>query len=231
MNEIKKKQKNINAMINKEILDSIILEKIIVQKRFEKEQELKTVHSNLDGVLSVDNNLDDFKFELPKIIIINEDDYKNNLALADADIDFHIISSGPAPSYSDEVQVMGVVPHPYSDKIQVTGVSQPYIINDVEFEDLETIKYASNDDVDVSSSMDKMEYDDVMITHVTPLHPGKRLERLQKIKNIKNEIDNEISLIVDSIIVGDDDDDVVITGQTPLHPKKRLERPQKMKDI
>ena len=206
-------------MINKKILDSISLEKIIVQKRFEKEQELKTVHSNLDGVLSVDNNLDDFKFELPKIIIINEDDYKNNSALADADIDFHIISSGPAPSYSDEVQVMGVVPHPYSDKIQVTGVSQPYIINDVEFEDPETIKYASNDDVDVSSSMDKMEYDDVMITHVTPLHPRKRLERLQKIRNIKNEIDNE------------DDDDVVITGQTPLHPKKRLERPQKMKDI
>ena len=65
-------------MINKEILDSIILEKIIIQKRFEKEQELKTVHLNLDGVLSVDNNLGNFKFELPKIIVINEDDYKNN---------------------------------------------------------------------------------------------------------------------------------------------------------
>ena len=173
-------------MINKEILDSIILEKIIIQKRFEKEQELKTVHYNLDGVLSVDKNLGDFKFELPKIIVINEDDYKNNSALADADIDFQIISSGPAPSYSDEVQVMGVVPHPYSDK--TTGVSQPYIINDVEFDDLETIKYASDDDVDVSSGMDKMEYDDVMITHVTPLHPRKRLERLQKIKNIKMKL-------------------------------------------
>ena len=67
-------------MINKEILDSIILEKIIIQKRFEKEQELKTVHLNLDGVLSVDNNLGNFKFELPKIIVINEDDYKNNSA-------------------------------------------------------------------------------------------------------------------------------------------------------
>ena len=152
--------------------------------------------------------------------------------MADANIDFQIISSRPAPSDSDEIQVMGVVPHPYSDK--TTGVSQPYIINDVEFDDLETIKYASDDDVDVSSGMDKMEYDDVMITHVTPLHPRKRLERLQKIKNIKNEIDNEISLIVDSVIVGDDDDDdddVVITGQTPLHPKKRLERLQKVKDI
>ena len=78
MNEIKNKKQNIDAMINKEILDSIILEKIIIQKRFEKEQELKTVHYNLDGVLSVDKNLGDFKFELPKIIVINEDDYKNN---------------------------------------------------------------------------------------------------------------------------------------------------------
>ena len=104
-----------------------------------------------------------------------------------------------------------VVPSPpYSNEIQVTDVSRPYIINDVEFDDLETIKYTSDndddletikyvsdDDVDVSSEMDKMEYDDVMITHVTPLHPRKRLERLQKIRNIKNEIDNEISLIVD----------------------------------
>ena len=70
--------------------------------------------------------------------------------------------------------------------------------------------------------MDKMEYDDVMITRVTPLYPRKRLEILQKIKNIKNEIDDEISLIVDSIIFeeddDDDDDDAVITGQTALHP-------------
>ena len=89
---------------------------------------------------------------------------------------------------------------------------------------LESIKYTSDDDVDVSSDMEKMEYDDVMITRVTPLHPRKRLERLQKIKNIKNETDCEISLIVDSIIFEDDDDDdddnddVVITGQTALHP-------------
>ena len=139
-----------------------------------------------------------------------------------------------------------VPPTSYSNEIQVTDVSRPYIVNDVEFDDLETIKfagdndddlenikYASDDDVNVSSDMDKMEYDDVMITHVTPLHPRKRLERLQKIKNIKNEINNEISLIVDSIIFedddddDDDDDDVVITGQTPLHPKKRLERLEK----
>ena len=90
---------------------------------------------------------------------------------------------------------------------------------------LESIKYTSDDDVDVISDMDKMKYDDVMITRVTPLYPRKRLEILQKIKNIKNEIDDEISLIVDSIIFeedddddDDDDDDAVITGQTALHP-------------
>ena len=52
-----------------------------------------------------------------------------------------IINSLPSPSYSDEVQVMGVVPpSSYSDKIKVAGVSRPYIIHDVEFDDLETIK-------------------------------------------------------------------------------------------
>ena len=189
----------------------IILEKLIAQKWLEKEQELKTVQLNLDAALRDDNNLSDFKSEPPEIIVINEDDCKKNPVLEDGYIDFKIINWGPAPSYSDEVQVMGVAPPPsYSDEIQVTGVSRPYIINDVEFDDLETIKYTSDndddletikyvsdDDVDVSSEMDKMEYDDVMITHVTPLHPRKRLERLQKIRNIKNEIDNEISLIVD----------------------------------
>ena len=92
-----------------------------------------------------------------------------------------------------------IVPPPsYSNEIQVTDVSRPYIINDVEFDDLETIKfasdndndlenikYASDDDVNVSSDMDKMEYDDVMITHVTPLHPRKSLERFQKIIKYK----------------------------------------------
>ena len=58
---------------------------------------------NLDAALRDDNNLGDFKSEPPEIIIINEDDYKNNLASPDPDIDFQIISSGPASSYSDEV--------------------------------------------------------------------------------------------------------------------------------
>ena len=40
--------------------------------------------------------------------------------------------------------------------------------------------YAS--DNEVSSNMENMEYDDIMITHTSPLHPGNRLERLEKIK-------------------------------------------------
>ena len=101
MNEIIKKLPNVvtNAVTNKEILDSI-LEKIIAEKRFEKEMESKTVQPNLDAVLRDDNNLGDFKSEPPKIILINEDDYKNNPVLADTDIDFQIINSVPAPSYS-----------------------------------------------------------------------------------------------------------------------------------
>ena len=39
----------------------IVLEKLIAQKRIEKEQELKTVQLNLDAALRDDNNLSDFK--------------------------------------------------------------------------------------------------------------------------------------------------------------------------
>ena len=40
--------------------------------------------------------------------------------------------------------------------------------------------YAS--DNEVSNDMENMEYDDIMITHTAPLHPRKRLERLEKMK-------------------------------------------------
>ena len=93
-------------MTNKEILDSI-LEKIIAEKRFEKEKESKTVQPNLDAVLRDDNNLGDFKSEPPKITLINEDDYKNNPVLADTDIDFQIINSVPALSYSTSLVFHG----------------------------------------------------------------------------------------------------------------------------
>ena len=93
-------------MTNKEILDSI-LEKIIAEKRFEKEKGPKTVQPNLDAVLRDDNNLGDFKSEPPKIILINEDDYKNNPVLADTDIDFQMINSVPAPSYSTSLVFHG----------------------------------------------------------------------------------------------------------------------------
>ena len=93
-------------MTNKEILDSI-LEKIIAEKRFKKEKESKTVQPNLDAVFRDNNNLGDFKSQPPKKILINEDDYKNNPVLADTDIDFQIINSVPAPSYSTSLVFHG----------------------------------------------------------------------------------------------------------------------------
>ena len=39
--------------------------------------------------------------------------------------------------------------------------------------------YASNE---VSSDMENMEYDDIIISHTTPLHPTKRLKKLERIK-------------------------------------------------
>ena len=52
-----------------------------------------------------------------------------------------------------------------------------------------------------------MEYDDIMISHNTPLHTKKRLERLEK--KMKQEINNEINLGVDLIIEDDNNDDEV----------------------
>ena len=43
------------------------------------------------------------------------------------------------------------------------------------------------------------------------------LERLQKMKDIKKELDKEIEYIVI-----ENDDEVQIRGQAPLHPRERL---------
>ena len=47
-------------------------------------------------------------------------------------------------------------------------------------------------DNEVSSDMENMEYDDIMMTHTAPLHPRKRVEKLE-IKKINPEINNEIN--------------------------------------
>lgn len=39
--------------------------------------------------------------------------------------------------------------------------------------------YASNE---VSSDMEKMEYDDIIISHTTPIHPTKRFKKFERIK-------------------------------------------------
>ena len=85
-------------------------------------------------------------------------------------------------------------------------------------------------DNEVSSDMENMEYDDIMITHTAPLHPKKRLERLKRIKKIKQEINNAINLVVYLIVEGDDDE-VQTTGQTPLHPRNRFARLEKLQQI
>ena len=49
---------------------------------------------------------------------------------------------------------------------------------------------------------------------------------------MKEEINNEINLVVDSIVEGDSHDDKILTtGQTPLHPRNRLARLEKLKQI
>ena len=91
------------------------------------------------------------------------------------DIDFEEVGQYPPPYYSDEVEVIGRF--------------KPLKI-DIEFDDDETIEYANDNDDnetimyvsdnEVSSDMENMEYDDVMIFHTTPLHLKKRLRRFEK---------------------------------------------------
>ena len=59
MNEIiKQNNQNVvtDALSNKEVLDSIVLEKINAQKMFEKEEALKTIQPKLETIL-VENML------------------------------------------------------------------------------------------------------------------------------------------------------------------------------
>ena len=65
--------------------------------------------------------------------------------------------------------------------------------------------------------MENMKYDDIIITHTARLHPRKRLEK------IKQDIYNEINLVVHLIVENDnDDDEVQAAGQIPLYPKNKL---------
>ena len=81
MNEIIK-QNNQNmvtdVLSNKETLDSIVLEKNIAQKMFEKEEALKTIQPKLENIL-----VDDFDFKYIKTkqesVLIKEDEVKKIL--------------------------------------------------------------------------------------------------------------------------------------------------------
>ena len=119
-----------DALSNKEILDSIVLEKIIAQKMFEKEEALKTIQPKLETIL-VGVDFNDIKTN-PESVLIEEDRVKKNPKISDADIDFEIVGQYPPLYYSDEVGVKGRL--------------KPFNLG-VEFDDAETIKYARyNDD-------------------------------------------------------------------------------------
>ena len=81
MNEIiKQNNQNVvtDVLSNRETLDSIVLEKNIAQKMFEKEEALKTIQPKLETIL-VDNF--DFKYIKPKqeSVLIKEDEVKKIL--------------------------------------------------------------------------------------------------------------------------------------------------------
>ena len=85
--------------------------------------------------------------------------------------------------------MVGQYPPPYySNEVEVIGWWKPFNIG-VAFDDAETVKYPSDNDDnetiiytsdnEVSSGIENMEYDDIMITYTALLHPRKRLERLE----------------------------------------------------
>ena len=81
MNEIiKQNNQNVvtDVLSNRETLDSIVLEKNIAQKMFEKEEALKTIQPKLETIL-VDNF--NFKYIKPKqeSVLIKEDEVKKIL--------------------------------------------------------------------------------------------------------------------------------------------------------
>ena len=80
MNEIiKQDNQNVvtDALSNKEILDSIVLEKIIAQKMFEKEEALKTIQPKLETILVDDVGFNDIKAK-PASVLIEENKVKKN---------------------------------------------------------------------------------------------------------------------------------------------------------
>ena len=80
MNEIiKQDNQNVvtDALSNKEILDSIALEKIVAQKIFEKEEALKSIQPQLETILVDDVGFNDIKAK-PKSVLIEENKVKKN---------------------------------------------------------------------------------------------------------------------------------------------------------
>ena len=80
MNEIiKQDNQNVvtDALSNKEILDSIALEKIVAQKIFEKEEALKSIQPKLETILVDDVGFNDIKAK-PKSVLIEENKVNKN---------------------------------------------------------------------------------------------------------------------------------------------------------
>ena len=68
--------------------------------------------------------------------------------------------------------------------------------------------------------------DEFQATGKTPLHPRNRLARLEKLKQIKDDLDKEIEYIVT-----DDENEIKETGYKPpplLHSRERLKTFNKM---
>ena len=76
---IKQDNQNVvtDALSNKEILDSIALEKIVARKIFEKEEALKSIQPKLETILVDDVGFNDIKAK-PKSVLIEENKVKKN---------------------------------------------------------------------------------------------------------------------------------------------------------
>ena len=122
---IKQNNQNVvtDALSNKEILDSIVLEKIIAQKIFEKEEALKTTQPKLETILVDDVGSNDIKTK-PQSVLIKEDKLKKNSEISDADTDFEIVGHCPPSFYSNKIEVI--------DRLKLFHI-------DVKFDNAETI--------------------------------------------------------------------------------------------
>ena len=96
-----------DALSNKEILDSIVLEKIIAQKMFKKEEAFKTMQQKLETILVHDVDFNDIKTK-PESILMEEDEVKKkNPKISDVNIDFEVVGQYPPPYLSNEVEKIG----------------------------------------------------------------------------------------------------------------------------